>query len=134
MLGRDITARKTPGDASAKGTNGGFLDRGAASRWLVSVVRLGPFGRDLANSPIRAERPTLDTAAPGSEANSGSLAQHVFEGGSDARTALDDAVRHGNNPDRCTCTGSDVRSALPGLHAGLQQRRQLDRVWLYIDG
>jgi hypothetical protein len=58
----------------------------------------------------------------------------IFEGGSDARTALDDAVRHGNNPDRCTCTGSDVRSALPGLHAGLQQRRQLDRVWLYIDG
>jgi hypothetical protein len=58
----------------------------------------------------------------------------IFDGGSDARTALDDAVRHGNNPDRCTCTGSDVRSALPGLHAGLQQRRQLDRVWLYIDG
>ena len=58
----------------------------------------------------------------------------IFDGGSDARTALDDAVRHGNNPDRCTCTGSDVRSTLPGLHAGLQQRRQLDRVWLYIDG
>jgi hypothetical protein len=56
------------------------------------------------------------------------------DGGSDARTALDDAVRHGNNPDRCACPGSDVRSTLPGLHAGLQQRRQLHRVWLYING
>jgi hypothetical protein len=58
----------------------------------------------------------------------------IFDGGSDARTALDDAVRHGNNPYRCACPGSDVRSTLPGLHAGLQQRRQLHRVWLYIDG
>ena len=46
---------------------------------------------------------------------------------------LDDAVRHGNNPYRCACTGSDVRSTLPGLHAGLQQRRQLHRVWLILD-
>src|SRR6266480_3226126 len=55
-------------------------------------------------------------------------------GGSDARTALDDAVRHGNNPYRCACPGSDVRSTLPCLHAGLQQRRQFHRVWLYING
>ena len=54
-------------------------------------------------------------------------------GGSDARTALDDAVRHGNDPYRRACTGSDVRSTLPGLHAGLQQRRQLHRVWLILD-
>ncbi len=61
------------------------------------------------------------------------FSRSIFDGGSDARTALDDAVRHGNNPYRCACTGSDVRSTLPGLHAGLQQRRQLHRVWLILD-
>src|SRR5258706_9901565 len=62
------------------------------------------------------------------------FSRSIFDGGSDARTALDDAVRHGNNPYRCACPGSDVRSTFPGLHAGLQQRRELHRVWLYING
>jgi len=61
------------------------------------------------------------------------FSRSIFDGGSDARTALDDAVRHGNDPYRRACTGSDVRSTLPGLHAGLQQRRQLHRVWLILD-
>jgi len=63
-----------------------------------------------------------------------SVSPSIFDGGSDARIALDDAVKRGNNPYRCTCRGSDVRSTLPGLHAGLQQRGQLYRVWLYVNG